>query len=762
MFGKCQESNESGGGNDTSPSKGHCPESKPTISFSLFVISILLGATLSYYLGRSYKTYSWKPKLIQKTEGQKEKLLASAQYRRTKIKVSEDSQQDECSPSEEWILEEIFFQDFFGRYNHENNNSENEFDDEEDEEPEDEELEGEEDGKTGAPGTTIAVDFEKLDQNFLLDHMEVRESFLNVVWDASENLDIAVLSIHCQIKVRSTCEAIMKDGNFMRFLSDPAKKQLTFDTFIAGDEDIINIISIAQQHFDIRHQGRMRYSLKLRGTRPFNGRYTNYEHDLGEILLENKNHYFHKRKIGNAQTAFQNIHVYEALSYKVQSLEGYENSLETGVDNYYTQNPDLFRPNQWLFLDGVMQSSYLGDAAYHEALVHPAMLAHSVGPKRAAIIGGGEGATLREILKHRSIEVCTMIEIDAGMIKAARDWLPWMNNCSDFSDGNCFDDKRTDLRTEDAFAWFLKRFNKDSEPPAELQTDPFDVIVMDALDPEDTANFAVNLYKDLDFWGTILNAISDDGILVMQMGISPHVSDPGEEFGRNYNRATLFDTVEAVGFKRMFLYEEGHSNFQTPWSYLVACKSEKCSEEWYLNEAEIDLRIRERILPTKSGTPGLRYVDGSTMKKYQRPSRAWQTVYCRKLHSPVECKAFLDIKNVVLQRDAFQTSFNNGMKTIIAKVNMTKGTVISSTGSLTTKQALASNKLQFGSSLINDVVFESAISALDLLKDCNITHVLIEKDFHLGKISPYLERHLYMHDMHILEQDIKEGFEIDC
>lgn len=409
-----------------------------------------------------------------------------------------------------------------------------------------------------------------------------------------------------------------------------------------------------------------------------------------------------------------------------------------------------------------MQSSYLGDAAYHEALVHPAMLAHSAGPKRAAIIGGGEGATLREILKHRSIEVCTMIEIDAGMIKAARDWLPWMNNCSDFSDGNCFDDKRTDLRTEDAFAWFLKRFQKDSETPSELQTDPFDVIVMDALDPEDTAEFAVNLYKDLDFWGTILNAISDDGILVMQMGISPHVLDPGEAFGRNYNRATLFDTVEAVGFKRMFLYEEGHSNFLTPWSYLVACKSEKCSEEWYLNEAEIDLRIRERILPTKSGTPALRYVDGSTMKKYQRPSSAWQAVYCRKLHRPVECKALRDIKNVVLQRDAFQTSFNNGMKTIIAKVNMTKGTVISSTGSLTTKQALASKKLQFGSSLVNDVVFESAISALDLLKDCNITHVLVEKDFHQGKISPTLERHLYLHDMHILEQDIKEGFKIDC
>ena len=446
-------------------------------------------------------------------------------------------------------------------------------------------------------------------------------------------------------------------------------------------------------------------------------------------------------------------------------MEGYEKSLETDVDNYYTRNPELFRPNQWLFLDGVMQSSYLGDAAYHEALVHPAMLAHSVGPKRVAIIGGGEGATLREILKHKSVEVCTMVEIDAGMVEAARKWLPWMNNCTDFGDGNCFDDSRTDLRTEDAFAWFLNRFSKGIEPPPELQTDPFDVIVMDALDPEDPVEFAVHLYKDLNFWGTILEAISDDGILVMQLGMSPALDDPGEQFQLNNNRATLFNSIEAVGFKRMFLFEEGHSNFLFPWSYLIACKSEKCAKEWYLNEAELNLRILERILPTKSGTPALKYVDGSTLRRYRRPPSAWQAVYCRKLPRPDECDTFADVTNILLQRDAFQSVFNNGTKAIIAKVNMNKGTVISSTDTLIKMSSPASTKLEQGFSQTKDL-FEGASSVVDFLKgelkNCNITRDLVEKDIHAGKINPLLERHLDMHDMQVLEIDIVEGMELSC
>jgi spermidine synthase len=59
----------------------------------------------------------------------------------------------------------------------------------------------------------------------------------------------------------------------------------------------------------------------------------------------------------------------------------------------------MYNPDKLLYLDGVLQSTYYGDAAYHEALVHPTMTSHP-NPRQGAIIGGGEGATLREVLKH--------------------------------------------------------------------------------------------------------------------------------------------------------------------------------------------------------------------------------------------------------------------------------------------------------------------------------------------------------------------------
>jgi spermidine synthase len=120
----------------------------------------------------------------------------------------------------------------------------------------------------------------------------------------------------------------------------------------------------------------------------------------------------------------------------------------------------------------------VGDAAYHEALVHPALFAHK-NPKRVAIIGGGEGATLREVLKHETIDKVVMIEIDKMMVDASREFLPEWNDCSNLVGRaeNCFDDARVELYCEDAFAWFKDRFRIEDEPTEE----PFDVIIMDAL-----------------------------------------------------------------------------------------------------------------------------------------------------------------------------------------------------------------------------------------------------------------------------------------
>merc|ERR1719162_707129 len=107
------------------------------------------------------------------------------------------------------------------------------------------------------------------------------------------------------------------------------------------------------------------------------------------------------KEIATVQSNFQRIDIWDFLNF--QSQRNYTHSLKSvsGDDSYYAQHPELFVPDRVVFLDGVTQSFKTDDEGYHETLVQPAMFAHQ-NPRRAAIIGGGEGATLREVLRHNT------------------------------------------------------------------------------------------------------------------------------------------------------------------------------------------------------------------------------------------------------------------------------------------------------------------------------------------------------------------------
>ena len=76
-----------------------------------------------------------------------------------------------------------------------------------------------------------------------------------------------------------------------------------------------------------------------------------------------------------------------------------------------------------LVLDGKWQSCTGDEFLYHEALVHPAMVAHS-SPKNILVLGGGEGATIREVLRWQSVEKVMMVDIDGEVVEACRQYLP--------------------------------------------------------------------------------------------------------------------------------------------------------------------------------------------------------------------------------------------------------------------------------------------------------------------------------------------------
>ncbi|MGH7149461.1 MAG: spermidine synthase, partial [Planctomycetota bacterium] len=154
------------------------------------------------------------------------------------------------------------------------------------------------------------------------------------------------------------------------------------------------------------------------------------------------------------------------------------------------------RYGRTLFLDGRTQSAQSDEALYHEALVHPAMLHAREAPRRVSILGGGEGAPLREVLRHRSVERATMVDIDPVVVEACGRWLP------EWSAG-AFSDPRAQVVTADAKEWIEGG-------------EPLDAVIADLTDPGE-AGPAADLYAP-GFFRAVRDRLAPGGVGVFQCG----------------------------------------------------------------------------------------------------------------------------------------------------------------------------------------------------------------------------------------------------
>ena len=174
------------------------------------------------------------------------------------------------------------------------------------------------------------------------------------------------------------------------------------------------------------------------------------------------------------------------MDFRDKSFDDYQRSLSND-GSYQSRHPELYLPDRLVFLDGVMQSRRSGETVYHEALVHPAMFVHPH-PRLIGIVGGGEGATLREVLKHKTVQRAHLIEIDEEMVRISREYLPQWSDCRDLVGSStwCMDDPRTQMHIANALDWFVRRYspnnNHNNETTKEEEAEePLDVIIMDAL-----------------------------------------------------------------------------------------------------------------------------------------------------------------------------------------------------------------------------------------------------------------------------------------
>jgi hypothetical protein len=257
------------------------------------------------------------------------------------------------------------------------------------------------------------------------------------------------------------------------------------------------------------------------------------------------------------------------------------------------------------------------------------------------LVGGGEGATLREVLKHKTVQQVTMIEIDAEMVELVKEHMPYFSDCTDMVGraDDCFADPATQLVIEDANQWFTRNDNK------------FDVVILDALEPELGSPMSKGLYEAAGTLELMLKSLTEEGILAIQIGRAPTILDPRPDIGFNAPREELFQALQSLDtVAAMFVYEDPHCGFDQPRAFMVVCKSESCRKRFYATADEMDYFIYDRIVRTETKSRALKYFDGVTHLGYQVAPKAWETIYCRREPTPFECAyRHLDFKAPLME-----------------------------------------------------------------------------------------------------------------
>lgn len=190
-----------------------------------------------------------------------------------------------------------------------------------------------------------------------------------------------------------------------------------------------------------------------------------------------------------------------------------------------------------LALDGAVQTTSRDEFVYHEMITHVPLFMLDA-PKKVAVIGGGDGGAIREILKHPTVEEAHLVEIDAKVVEAARRFFPEISLA--------LDDPRAQVHYTDGIEWVR-------------QARDFDVIIVDSTDPVGPAE---GLFE-ADFYQSISRALSARGIMVAQSE-SPFLHQPLITHMRDGMR-TAFPEVKLY-LAAIPTYPSGL------WSFLLAAK----------------------------------------------------------------------------------------------------------------------------------------------------------------------------------------------
>jgi spermidine synthase len=190
------------------------------------------------------------------------------------------------------------------------------------------------------------------------------------------------------------------------------------------------------------------------------------------------------------------------------------------------QKIDIYESTDWgklMVIDGCMMVTTRDNFFYHEMMSHPALFTHA-NPQQVVVIGGGDCGTLREVLRHASVQRAIQVEIDERVTRLAEIHFPELCESNH--------DARAQLLFIDGIKWM-----------AECAPESLDLIIVDSTDPIGPAEGLFNAA----FYASCLKALKPDGILVQQSE-SPLAHLPLLQDIRNAMKTAGFASMRTLTF----------------------------------------------------------------------------------------------------------------------------------------------------------------------------------------------------------------------
>lgn len=220
------------------------------------------------------------------------------------------------------------------------------------------------------------------------------------------------------------------------------------------------------------------------------------------------------------------------------------------------QKVEVYKTDTWgnlMTIDGMVMLSEKDEFVYHEMLSHVGMFAHPK-PERVLIVGGGDGGTAREVLRHPSVTTVDMVEIDEAVVRASREFLPEVGD---------WENPKLNVRIEDGIE-FVKNIRE-----------PYDVIIIDGSDPVGPAE---GLFEG-EFMQACYDGLADEGVLTAQTE-SPWIPEYHPSMEKVFSALDDIYPVSRMYLAYIPLYPAGM------WSFSFASKGIDPLEESVLQRAK--------------------------------------------------------------------------------------------------------------------------------------------------------------------------------